>query len=128
MIAFLVFFIKYGKYVNNDVSDSNTENTHDVKEADKNSSVKGRKSNLKAVKRHTKKIKNTKLKVGTIVYFSGSVQYKASNSKSKKNKVASGKAKITKVNYKGKHKYHLIGIGSNSKIYGCVDGKYVKKL
>lgn len=128
LIAFYVFSINNGNYDNKKMSDSNTENTNEIKKNNKNSSDKGKKGKLKAAKKHTKKAKKTKLKVGTIVYFSGSVQYKTSNSKTKKNKVAPGKAKSTKIKRKGKHKYHLIGIGSKSKIYGWVDEKYVKKL
>ena len=67
------------------------------------------------------------LGVGTVVDFTGTKQYKNSTSFAKA--VAAGKcqAKITAVNEKGAHPYHLVSEGDfGKKVYGWVDREDVK--
>ena len=60
-------------------------------------------------------------KIGDIVNFTGNTHYTNANASSGK-PCRSGKAKITSIYARGKHKYHVIAVkGGGSNVYGWVD-------
>lgn len=60
-------------------------------------------------------------KIGDIVDFKGNTHYTNANASSGK-PCRSGKAKITSIYSKGKHKYHVVAVkGGGSNVYGWVD-------
>ena len=65
-------------------------------------------------------------KVGDTVQFAGGKHYtSATGSTSAGGTRTAGKAKITNINKKGKHPYHLVGSGKCN-VYGWVDGDKIK--
>jgi phage protein D len=60
------------------------------------------------------------LEVGSVVSFTGSRHYVSSTSDTGY-KTSPGKGKITAINLKGKHPYHLIHVDSSTTLYGWVD-------
>ena len=65
------------------------------------------------------------LEVGAIVNFTGTKHYTSANASSGK-ACRGGKAKITQLYTRGKHKYHLIAeAGGGSNVYGWVDEAYI---
>lgn len=62
------------------------------------------------------------LKVGDIVSFTGKNHYASSYASAKKVSCMSGQAKVTAINEKGAHPYHLVAVpGKGSNVYGWVD-------
>ena len=62
------------------------------------------------------------LKVGDIVTFTGNKHYASSYASAKKVSCMSGQAKVTAINVKGAHPYHLVAVpGKGSNVYGWVD-------
>lgn len=62
------------------------------------------------------------LKVGDIVTFTGKNHYSSSYASARKVSCMSGQAKVTAINEKGAHPYHLVAVrGKGSNVYGWVD-------
>lgn len=62
------------------------------------------------------------LKVGDIVTFTGKNHYASSYASARKVSCMSGQAKVTAINEKGAHPYHLVAVpGKGSNVYGWVD-------
>ena len=62
------------------------------------------------------------LKVGDVVTFTGKMHYSSSYASAKSASCMSGQAKVTAINAKGAHPYHLVAVpGKGSNVYGWVD-------
>jgi len=60
-------------------------------------------------------------KVGDVVNFSGGTHYTSSYAGAKGYNARAGEAKITQINPKGVHQYHLVHTTPDSNVYGWVD-------
>ena len=113
-------------YDSNSVDTTDAVDDVDVTDNEFNDTVDGVDLSENEDNKHPGKKKTVnKLSVGDTVYFNGSVQYTSSYAKSSGIKADSGKAKITKINSEGIHKYHLISINPEINIFGWVDEKYI---
>lgn len=113
-------------YDSNSVDTTDAVDDVDVTDKEFNDTVDGVDLSGNADNKNSSKKKTVnKLSIGDTVYFNGSVQYNSSYAKSSGIKADSGKAKITKINSEGIHKYHLISINPEINIFGWVDEKYI---
>lgn len=70
---------------------------------------------------------NAEIKVGDIVNFSGNKHYTSSYATAKSRSCKGGKAKVTAINKKGAHPYHLKNLGNGCTVYGWTDAVDVSK-
>ena len=83
----------------------------------------------KATKKEVEKeeVVNTGIKVGDIVDFEGTKHYTSSYAGAKGRTCKPGQAKVTAINAKGAHPYHLVAVsGKGSNVYGWTDAKDIK--